>query len=242
MDRAFVDPATGNTSCLWDAPAVGDVEALFEKAGIAHEPFVAREKDWYDESIRAMDAEIARLFERLEELGRAENTLVVFTSDHGEEFLEHGRHFHGNNAYGEMTNVPLFFWGPRWVSGGVVANETVQSIDVYPTVLELCGLPPVGGIQGQSLVPLIESTPGFVEVFRQLLHHAGTGEQVEIGIYNVSGRLVRKLVSGQQSPGYHEVTWDARGDNGVQVSPGVYFLKAIVGTERIKGSRILYMR
>jgi hypothetical protein len=70
----------------------------------------------------------------------------------------------------------------------------------------------------------------------------GTGDRVEIGIYNVAGRLVRKLVSGYQSAGYHEATWDARSDAGVQVSPGVYFLKGLVGNERISGTRILYLR
>ena len=135
--------------------------AHFEEAGVPHEPFVERERDWYDESIRAMDAELARLFERLEELGLADRTLVVFTSDHGEEFLEHGRHFHGHSTYGELTNVPLVFWGPRWVPPSVI-EPTVQSIDIYPTVLELCGLPVPAGVQGQSLVPLIRGEPGFV--------------------------------------------------------------------------------
>jgi flagellar hook assembly protein FlgD len=72
--------------------------------------------------------------------------------------------------------------------------------------------------------------------------NGGTSERVDIGIYNVAGRLVRKLVSGMAAPGYHEATWDGRSDAGVQVTPGVYFLRAFVGNERITGARILYMR
>ena len=103
-------------------------------------------------------AEIARLSERLEDLGLANRTLMVFTSDHGEEFLEHGRHFHGNTSYGDMTNVPLIVWGADWVPPGTVVEQTVQSLDLYPTLLELCGLPVPDGVQGQSLVPLIRGT------------------------------------------------------------------------------------
>ena len=146
-----------------------DVEA----ANVDREAFIAHEKDWYDGSIRGMDAEVARLFEKLRELGLDDDTLLVFISDHGEEFLEHGRHFHGRSAYGEMVNVPLFFWWPGVVPVGVV-DELVQSIDVMPTVLELAGLSVPEQAQGQSLVPLMaapdtpdqlgwESRPAFSE-------------------------------------------------------------------------------
>jgi arylsulfatase A-like enzyme len=116
--------------------------------------FVDTEHDWYDASIRGMDAEIARVLERLEQLGIDDETLIVFMSDHGEEFLEHGRHFHGNNAYGEMLNVPLMMWWPGVIPAGR-SDELVQSIDVMPTVLDLAriGVPPEA--QGQSLLPLM---------------------------------------------------------------------------------------
>lgn len=126
-----------------------------EAAGVDREAFIAHEEDWYDGSIRAMDSEVARLFERLGELGLDDDTLLVFMSDHGEEFLEHGRHFHGNTAYGEMVNVPLFFWWPGVVPAGAVVDEVVQSIDVMPTVLDLAGLSAPDAVQGQSLVPLM---------------------------------------------------------------------------------------
>lgn len=137
-------------------------------AGIDPEAFVIREKNWYDESIRAMDVEVGRLLERLETLGLDDDVLIAFISDHGEEFLEHGRHFHGNTTYGEMTNVPLLVWGRKRVPA-VEIEETVQSIDLMPTLLELSLLPLPDGIQGQSLVPLIErngawrSRPAFSE-------------------------------------------------------------------------------
>jgi arylsulfatase A-like enzyme len=125
------------------------------RTDIDRETYVEREKIWYDASIRAMDLELARLGERLEELGLAQDTLVVFLSDHGEEFLEHGYHFHGFHPYGEMINVPLIVRWPGVVPAGVRVAETVQAIDVLPTILDLARIPPPPEAQGQSLVPLM---------------------------------------------------------------------------------------
>jgi arylsulfatase A-like enzyme len=124
-------------------------------AGLDPDQYVGYDRDWYDGSIRALDSEIARLMERLRALGLADDTLVVFTSDHGEEFLEHGRMFHGQSVYGELNQVPLLFHLPRGVPAGVVVDETVQTIDIMPTILELCGLPAPGKLQGHSLIPLM---------------------------------------------------------------------------------------
>ena len=124
-----------------------------EEAGIDPDVFVMHELDWYDGSIRAMDVEIGRLLEGLDERGLADETLLAFLSDHGEEFLDHGRHFHGNNLYGEMVNVPLMLWWPGVVPAGVVVEETVESINLMPTLLELSGISTPDVVQGQSLVP-----------------------------------------------------------------------------------------
>ncbi len=78
-----------------------------QKAGFDPDAYVGYDKGWYDGSIRAMDVEIARLFERLRGLGLEDDTLFAFLSDHGEEFLEHGRMFHGQTVYGELTQTPL---------------------------------------------------------------------------------------------------------------------------------------
>jgi arylsulfatase A-like enzyme len=62
-----------------------------EKVKLDPEEYIRQELDWYDGSIRAMDAEMGRLFEQLRRMGLDERTLVVVTSDHGTEFLDHGR-------------------------------------------------------------------------------------------------------------------------------------------------------
>jgi arylsulfatase A-like enzyme len=128
------------------------------RAGIDADRYIAYEKDWYDGSIRGMDVEIGRLRERLGELGLDRRTLVAFLSDHGEEFLEHGRTFHNQSAYGELTNVPLVLWWPGGVPAGKRVGETVELIDVMPTLLELSGVSVPKGIQGESLVSLMRGS------------------------------------------------------------------------------------
>jgi arylsulfatase A-like enzyme len=125
------------------------------KAKIDPEAYVEHDRAWYDGSIRAMDVEIGRLVERLRSLGLDKRTLLVFTGDHGEEFFEHGRLFHGQSVYGEQNNMPLIVWGPGRVRPGTTVDETVQTVDLMPTLLELSRLPVPEGVQGHSLVPLL---------------------------------------------------------------------------------------
>ena len=126
-----------------------------EEAGVDPEALISYHKDWYDGSIRGMDAEIGRLLERLRSHDLLEDTLIVLFSDHGEEFLEHDGVFHGQSVYGDQTNVPLLFYWPETLPGGLVVGETVRSIDIMPTTLELSRLPGPETMQGRSLLPLI---------------------------------------------------------------------------------------
>jgi arylsulfatase A-like enzyme len=127
------------------------------KAKIDPDAYVEYDRGWYDGSIRGMDAEIGRLVERLQGLGLDGKTLLVFTGDHGEEFHEHGRSFHGQSVYGEMNNMPLIFWRPGALPAGLTVEETMQTVDLMPTLLEMSGLAVPPGVQGHSLVPLLSA-------------------------------------------------------------------------------------
>ena len=95
------------------------------KAGFDPEGYVEQETDWYDGSIRGMDVELGRLFEQLRRMGLDEKTLVVLTSDHGTEFHEHGRFWHGQSVYGELTNIPLIIrWPARLPTARVIENTS----------------------------------------------------------------------------------------------------------------------
>jgi arylsulfatase A-like enzyme len=116
--------------------------------------------DWYDGSIRGMDAEIGRLLEALRAMGIDEDTLIVFASDHGEELWDHGRFFHGQSVYSELSRVPLVFRWPNhsaWKKGTMV-DQVVENVDIMPTLLELSGIPGPSRMQGRSLVSLLDGS------------------------------------------------------------------------------------
>ena len=127
------------------------------KARIDPDAYVEHDRGWYDGSIRAMDVEIGRAGGAAARRSAwTSRTLLVFTGDHGEEFFEHGRMFHGQSVYGELNNMPLIFWGPGpRAARARPSSETVQTVDLMPTLLELSGLPVPEGVQGHSLVPLL---------------------------------------------------------------------------------------
>ena len=130
------------------------------KAEIDPDVFVGHEFDWYDASIRGMDVEIGRLLEGLKNLDLLDDVVIAFASDHGEEFLEHDKHFHGTSTYGELINVPLVLHWPGVVPAGRVPN-VIQMIDLMPTILELARLPIPEEAQGQSLLPLLGDSSGW---------------------------------------------------------------------------------
>jgi arylsulfatase A-like enzyme len=93
----------------------------------------------YEAEVRGLDAEVGRLVTHLEELGLFEDTLLVFTSDHGEEFWEHDGFEHGHTLYEELLRVPLIVKLPGGRAGALV--ETPVGLEnVAPTVLTLCGV------------------------------------------------------------------------------------------------------
>lgn len=108
----------------------------------------------YNAEVAAVDAEIELLFAGLERRGLLENTIVLVTADHGEEFRDHGSFSHGTSLYNELVRVPLILLAPGFEAGHAV-DENVSLIDIAPTILDLLGLPPEPRFVGRSLVPLL---------------------------------------------------------------------------------------
>ena len=102
--------------------------------------FRQRAIDLYDGEIRGADGGVAELVGALRERGLADRTLLVVTSDHGEEFEEHGRMSHGQTLYDEVLRVPLIFHGPGLYPGARLGVASLA--DIVPTVVDLVGLPP----------------------------------------------------------------------------------------------------
>jgi arylsulfatase A-like enzyme len=109
--------------------------------------------DRYDAGIRQMDAEIGRLLRFLEDKAWLEETLLVVTSDHGEEFFEHGGVLHGQTQYQEVLRVPLLLRGPG-IPRGRRVHAPVSLVDVVPTLLARAGIVLHGDLDGEDLAPL----------------------------------------------------------------------------------------
>ena len=106
----------------------------------------------YDAGIRQLDDQLEPLLERLERDDAVSDTLLVVTSDHGEEFLDHGGMMHGGTHYQELLHVPLILVGPTLPPGTRIGTP-VSLVDVMPTVLDLLGIPAPGDLDGRSLRP-----------------------------------------------------------------------------------------
>jgi len=135
-------------------------KAEYVKTGNSPEELLKIYTDWYDGSIRGVDAEIGRLLEALREMGLDQDTLMVWGTDHGEEFWEHGKLFHGHSVYGELNQVPLVFHWPNSpdVRKGVMIDQQVENIDIMPTILALAGIQGPTNMQGRSLAPLLNGS------------------------------------------------------------------------------------
>src|SRR5690606_38262388 len=110
--------------------------------------------DAYDSSIRYADHELGRLLRTLQESGRLDNTVVIVTSDHGEDFGEHGTDIfgHARSVYATALLVPLVLVHPPSVPAGARIRDAVSIRDIPATVMEVLGLAAESPFPGTSLV------------------------------------------------------------------------------------------
>lgn len=107
--------------------------------------------DLYDAEIRSMDDQLGAFLDELKARGLYENTVIWFVSDHGEEFLDHGRGGHGTQLFNETVVVPLMVKLPFNESAGTVVDTPVSVIDLVPTQLALLGETPPPTVEGMDL-------------------------------------------------------------------------------------------
>jgi len=110
----------------------------------------------YDGEIRFTDDILRRIFSELESRGLLENTLVVVTSDHGDEFFEHGYQGHGETLFEEVVRIPLIVSWPGRLEGGRVVTELVRLVDLAPTLAAVAGYDDELELEGRNLLPLLE--------------------------------------------------------------------------------------
>ncbi len=110
------------------------------------------------EMLLAVDESLGRMIDALNRIGALDDTVIVFTSDHGYFYGEHGLNEERRLAYEETMRIPFLVRYPRLGAAGRTPADMALSIDLAPTLLDLAGLEPGAGIQGRSFVPILGGT------------------------------------------------------------------------------------
>lgn len=158
----------------------------------------------YDGAIRQVDDFLGSLFEKLRADGLSSHTIIIFTSDHGEEFLEHDGFLH-TELYRETIHVPLIIVAKGKLPPGRRVKSIVRSIDILPTVLALLGWPSPSQIQGDSLLPYVEGAQKDLSIlsewvtFRRSLLEEGW-KMIEF-YDSKDERITRELYNIAEDPG-----------------------------------------
>ncbi len=174
----------------WGVPQLGLDFTVAEE----HRPYV---RSLYEGELRYMDESVGKLMDWLEELGLRDNTVVCFTSDHGEELWDHQRWGHGQSCYEELIRVPLILRGPG-VPEGATVQPAVSAVDLLPTLAELLGLPPDPAWRGKSLVGAWDNPATLTD--RPSVFVQGTSNKAwphpEQAVVHGTGKLIRKAGGG----------------------------------------------
>jgi arylsulfatase A-like enzyme len=133
----------------------------------------------YDSEVSFNISEFGNLVSHLRDTELLDRTTVVFASDHGEEFWEHGGQYHGRTLFEESIRIPLILRCPGGGSAGRRVADRVEAIDLFPTLLELAGLPVPDGVDGRSL-----------------LHPTPRSEQTVYATLDLDEYMVRSVVAG----------------------------------------------
>jgi len=119
----------------------------------------------YDADVKYCDKYVGQLLDELKRFDLFENSLIIITSDHGEEFYEHFGWGHGFTLYQEALHVPLIMYmeSPEFKNKSI--DKLAGLIDIFPTICEILEIKSTGNHQGKSLVPLIEDTEANVKEY-----------------------------------------------------------------------------
>jgi len=182
---------------------------------------------------------VGRLLAALQRTGQQRDTVIVFTSDHGEMLGDHGLLLKVCRFYEGLARVPLVWWAPGRFAPGRRSDALVELIDIFPTLLELAGLPPPERTAGRSLLPILSAAappPEHREAVRSEYYRALGGRPGAPGgarfagtyatmlrdrrhklvVYH--GTLVGELFDLHADPGEFDNLWDSPGHQDVKAA------------------------
>ncbi|HEX4883813.1 MAG TPA: sulfatase-like hydrolase/transferase [Casimicrobiaceae bacterium] len=197
----------------------------------------------YYAMIMLIDDQFARIVETLRATGQLERTIIVFMSDHGELLGDHGLILKGCRFFEGLVRVPLVLSWPGRFQRGLVSDALVETIDVAPTLLEAAGLPLPYGMQGRSLLPILEGSadparhkPHVVCEYNDsvggLPDHTH-GAMVCDGRYKsvvYRGHRIGELYDLERDPGEFDNLWDDPAARDLKAERLRYHLDAMMGT------------
>jgi hypothetical protein len=148
-----------------DPTSIHDGRAVARVETPRPDPARAKElSDLYDGEIVFLDRHLGEFLDHLKARGLYDDALIVLTSDHGEEFHEHGGWWHGTTLYDEQIRIPLLVKPPKGTAGprGRV-DGIARSLDIAPTILAMCGVAAPKAMQGISLAQARPGDESFAE-------------------------------------------------------------------------------
>ncbi|MED5418247.1 MAG: sulfatase, partial [Verrucomicrobiota bacterium] len=154
--------------------------------------------DYYN-CLSRLDSQIGELLTVLQKSGKLENTLIVYIGDHGADMLRGKR-----TSYEGGVRIPfLMSWAARWDSG-VKCPKLVSTLDLMPTFLEVAGVPPLEGLPGRSLLPLLDGRvkEWRTHLFTEFHLHSAHNYYPQRTVCDERFKLIRNLMPGKVNPGY----------------------------------------
>ncbi len=181
---------------LGDAGRFGDGKKWYQLPLRPTDRDIEYLKALYDGEIMYSDHMIGLMLSGLKSRSRMDNINILITADHGEAFYEHGSVEHRGLLYDEVLKVPLIIAG-QGVPRGKMYREQVRTMDFMPTLLDLAGISLPGGIEGRSLVPLLQGLPLAAEPALSFRCLSLKKEQYEYSYRNPDEKLLLRLPEGK---------------------------------------------
>ena len=182
----------------------------------------------YYAMIKLIDDQFGRLVQFLEDTNQLENTVIIYSTDHGESLGDHGLIEKGCRFYEGLVHVPLVISWPGMVKEGLQSEALVELMDVTPTLMEILGIPQPDYMQGMSLWPILSGKKSatfhkpmvrseFFDALNQPFHTRATmlrDERYKLVVYHGIG--LGELYDLEQDPGEFNNLWDETGSSEIK--------------------------